>query len=35
MTEAMKARTKNYRDQWTATKTAPIVNDKQAQPVAA
>lgn len=24
MTEAMKARTKNYRDQWTATKTAPI-----------
>jgi hypothetical protein len=29
MTEAMKARTKNYRDQWIATKTAPIANDKQ------
>jgi|694.fasta_scaffold19202_13 hypothetical protein len=29
MTEAMKARTKNYRDQWTATKTAPIPAEKQ------
>ena len=35
MTDAMKARTKHYRDQWTATKTAPIVAEKQAQPVTA